>query len=718
MAIVDIGTKPGVPFINYMEIEQSSSGIKYQVYIDGNDNTGTISTVTRTVRYKINDGSWVIVINGQLINILNTSRFEITVPRGSMATIEAWDVSSTEQSDTAVCIIKDSEIISNKLYTSGSLDNKFNPLNEVPRSEATVEIIENRVKITKASSGTGGYTYAIFTVENTDELIGKKIKLSGKLKTSGNFTSGIRLWWMNSDNTNIYSSGPVAGNEYIGNEGYFRVDGYIPEKPENVGKLAVLVYANIGNASQGAYSIYEGLCLEKVGFDNKTHRTEKAYFSVGNYFDSFKMDHQNSSRVIFERTEDGGLKLIKNSTGSTGYTWLCFPIELTDELLNKRIKISGSFETSGDFTSGPRLFWLNTAGTYHTTLVPGFEKIQKSGSFSFEGMLPTRPSNSGKLALYLYANIENAEQNAYTIYKDVRLEIVDYNLISDTPTRTNNGITTTVTKNNYRISGTATSTWCSLTQNFKYDMIPRGIPITFSTSSTFPTQAKLYTRFYRDIGLTAYNGVTLAPDSPAVTVIYDNYDTYGSQFFLNATVGATIDKTTDIQICKGMNELTGQNYIDTTAIGNGYVIGLNYSVDFDGTIRIHGTTTGAGHISMAYQIPESLVGKTMTMYWKGRVSGISNIGFKKDSSNIGSIDVLSSTVKARTFGVTSANQAAANKFDIYFSAANQKVDAIFNFYFKEGSCAKPFIPKNTSKARKAIKIYASYGGKTKLLYKL
>lgn len=717
MAVPDAGAKPGVPFINYTEIEQSSSTIKYQVYIDGNDTTGTISTVTRTIRYKINDGSWVTVLDEQWTYIWNTSRFEITVPRGGTATIEAWDALMEEQSDVAVRVIKDSEIIVNKLYTSGRLDNQFNPLDEVPRSAATVEIMGNGVKITKASSGTGGYTYAIFTVENTDELIGKKIKLSGRLKTSGNFTSGVRLWWMNSANTGI-SSGPVAGNEYIGNQGYFRVDGYVPEKPENVGKLAVLVYANIGNASQGAYSIYEGLCLEEVGFDNLTHRPEKVYFSAGNYFDSFKMDHQNSTRVIFERTEDGGLKLIKNVTGSTGYTWLCFPIELTDELLNKRIKISGSFETSGDFTSGPRLFWLNTAGTYHTTLVSGFEKIQKSGSFSFEGMLPTRPSNSGKLALYLYANIGTAEQNVYTIYRDVKIEIVDNNLISDTPTRTNNGITTTVTNNNYHISGTVTNTWPSLTQNFKYDMIPRGTPITLSTSSTFPTSTKLYTRFYRNMGLTSYNGLTLAPDSPAATVVFNDYDTFGSQLFLNATVDATIDKTTDIQICKGMNELTGQNYIDTTAIGKGTVNGLDYSVDDDGTIRIHGTTTATGHIYMAYTIPESLIGKTMTMYWEGRVSGLSNIGLKNGGSNVGSIDVLGQMVKARTFIVTSSNQAAANRLDIYFEGANREIDAVFKFYFKEGSCAKPFNSKNIPKAHKAIKIYTSYGGKTKLLYKL
>lgn len=708
------GDAPLAPYISYDEIGTVSGVTSYQFYITG---AGTSSYSSRTIRYKLDDVEWTYSMNHDFVREDSTTRLQLSRPQGKTLTVEAWttDEISMIDSPATTVVIADSEVYANKLYVAGTTDN-FDAENQVPRTGSVdIEIEGKKIKITKTSSGSGTYHYGIFPIENTDELIGKKVRLSGKFRTSGNFTSAARLWWLNATNTGILS-GPVASIEFIGNSGSYYKTGYIPAKPENAGKLAILGYSNVTSASQGAYTVFDGLELTADLSDNASHKPDKVYFSYANYFDGFNADHQNSTRVILERISDGDLKLIKNVSGSTGYTWLCFPIERTDELLNKRIRITGSFETSGNFTSGPRLFWLNEAGTYHTTLVEGFEQLSNSGKIFIEGQLPARPSGSGKLGLYLYANISNANPGVYTVYKDVKIELVKNNLLYDTGTRTNTGITTSVSNNVYTISGTATGQWVSLTPNISFDKIPRGTPMTVSANPTFNSAAKLYSRLYRNEGLTSYNGVTLANDAPAATMVFDNYDTFGAQLYLNTSADTVVNKVSSIQIERGMNELTTPNLIDMTMLGSGTVNGLTYNVDSDGTVRIRGTSTAAGHINMNFTIPSNMVGKTLTMYWEGSVKGVDNLGLKNNTSDVGSLGILGTSTKARSFVVTSANQAAVSKFDIYWSAANRVFDCAFKFYVQEGSCARPFSQYPSSKTHRAVKVYGSENGVTKLLY--
>lgn len=145
---------------------------------------------------------------------------------------------------------------------------------------ASVDVSGDDITLTKVSSGSGGYNWVAFPIDATDELINKQVTISGELLTSGNFTSGPRLWWLNSANTGIVS-GPVASIEYIGNSGKFSVSGTIPSRPSNAGKLALLLYSNTASAAQGAFTVYRNVEL-KANVKNLADSTAVAASTVKN----------------------------------------------------------------------------------------------------------------------------------------------------------------------------------------------------------------------------------------------------------------------------------------------------------------------------------------------------------------------------------------------------------------------------------------------------
>lgn len=450
--------------------------------------------------------------------------------------------------------------------------------------------------------------------------------------------------------------------------------------------------------------------------DGRAKLLDPVYGTFGNYFDPLHYIDR-SSYVAPTRTAND-ITLAKTSSGSSGDIWLAFPIDTTDELIGKQVTLSIDFATSGSFTSGARLWWLNSANTdLLSGPVDSIEIIENSGSYSVSGTVPAKPSGAGKLAVLLYSNIASAAQGVSTTFSKVELKANLVNLIPDYPTHTGGAITTTVTNSNFAISGQASGSWPSLSPSISIAPLPPGTIITLSTSTTFDSTAKLYSRFYYNSGLSQYIGMTLGNDASAAAICFkdQDYTCYGVQLYLNTTSGTQVDKTSNIQIAAGMNELTGDELIDTSVIGSGSQHGLEYTTSEDGWVTITGTATANGHISMNYTIPSNMIGKTVTMYYEGRVHGISNTSIKNGTSDVGSILTLTNTVIARTFKVTSANQAAVSKYDIYYTNGSA-VDSCFRFHLREGSCAKDFAPHVDTKTHKLRKVYGSVNGITKLIY--
>lgn len=450
---------------------------------------------------------------------------------------------------------------------------------------------------------------------------------------------------------------------------------------------------------------------------NTSKKPKKLLVVRHNYFNVLSEVPRSAAVVTHDATT---VTVTKGSSGTGGYTWAMFPIDGTDELINKKITVSGSFTTSGNFTSGARLWWMNSTNTgILSGPVNGIEYIGKQGSFSVSGIVPNKPSNAGKLSLLVYANIGSAAQGVSSTYSNLKIALDTKNLLKNSTTRTSSGITTTCSNNHYVINGTATGTWPSLTENLKCDVIPPNTPITFATSSGFTSNQKLYTRFYKNSGLSSYNGITLATNSPAGTVIFPDDSTYGFQLFLNTTNGAVVDKEANIMIHKGMNELTGPNLINMYNAGSGTGSGLTWTTHSDGRITITGTNnnTSAFHIKFAYTIPEAYLDKTLTMYFTGRLTGIDNIGLKKNTTDVGGVGVLGAKTMARTFVATSTVRTEVTYWDLYISTTVRTVDADFRFFLKEGSCAKDFSPHAEKSCLRVKKLYTSVNGEAKLVYK-
>lgn len=199
-------------------------------------------------------------------------------------------------------------------------------------SYVSTEVLGDQITITKVSSGSSGYNWVAYPIDATDELINKQVTLSGEFTTSGNFTSGPRLWWLNSANTGILS-GPVASIEYIGNSGEFSVSGTIPARPSGAGKLALLLYSNIASAAQGVYTVYSNVVLKA---------------NVKNMFNYLRSNYPSTKGgVTVSRADDGTF----TATGvlSTNYqVWGAY--DITDQLEDGvAYTFSQTNNTSGKF---------------------------------------------------------------------------------------------------------------------------------------------------------------------------------------------------------------------------------------------------------------------------------------------------------------------------------------------------------------------------------
>lgn len=66
-----------------------------------NHTTYDTDELTRTIRYKIDDGSWTYVDNATVAAIDFITSFNVTVPAGSTATVEGWQTYHGEQSEVS-----------------------------------------------------------------------------------------------------------------------------------------------------------------------------------------------------------------------------------------------------------------------------------------------------------------------------------------------------------------------------------------------------------------------------------------------------------------------------------------------------------------------------------------------------------------------------------------------------------------------------------------
>lgn len=439
------------------------------------------------------------------------------------------------------------------------------------------------------------------------------------------------------------------------------------------------------------------------------------YAAYGNYFSQQgpKLTSSNSTMAVSAES----IRVTNVKSTASGYIFNGFAIPGTDELIGKKVTMNVEFKTSGSFTSGARLWWLNTAGTGIVSgPVGGIEVINNSGSYSVSGTIPTRPSGAGNLAVLLYANIASQNQGVYTDFTKVELKPDVSNLLNITKTHINAGIASTFTDGALKSAGTATSQWPSLTGKIASQfVVPANTPIVYSTSVETPAEYKLYSRFYHD-DMSTYSGQTMSQNSSAM-VQRVNYPVHGYELYFNTSSGAAIDYTANIKMEVGMNPdtLAKPNLIDTSAIGSGTTAGVSYYTAKDGTVFIKGTSTAAGHVSMAFKIPSDLLDKNVSMYYEGNFSNLSNMALKKNTSTIQNIGELYASTIGRTFKATSSTISDATRFDIYF-ASGKEIDAEIRFFVKEGSLATPFTPAVETKAHRLRKIYASINGATKLIY--
>lgn len=269
---------PSPPAINYTNV--TTSGTKtYPVTFTGDPNfnhtTYDTDELTRYVRYKIDDGSWIVVENNTVKTIDAVSRFDVTIPPSSKATVEGYMTYHGQKSETVTVVITNSSNPKARIYGSvnntskrlaplyGTFGNYFDGRHYLERSNASVDILGDQITITKTSSGSGSWTYIFFLIDSTDELINKEVTLSGKFSTSGSFTSGPRLFWMKSNNVEWLSL--VDGMEYqaTGSDKKFSITGTIPARPSGAGKLGLGLYANGSTSSpQGVYTVYNNVELK------------------------------------------------------------------------------------------------------------------------------------------------------------------------------------------------------------------------------------------------------------------------------------------------------------------------------------------------------------------------------------------------------------------------------------------------------------------------
>lgn len=454
---------------------------------------------------------------------------------------------------------------------------------------------------------------------------------------------------------------------------------------------------------------------------NLSKKLNPIYATFGNYFDPRKKilrdTHVKTSLL------GNSITATKTSTGSGTYHWIAYPIEETDELINKKVILEGSFKTSGNFTSGVRLWWLNSSNTNILSgPVNSIEYIGNSGKFSVSGLIPARPSNAGKLALLLYSNIASATQGAFTIFDDITFKADTKNLFNYTTVlASGSGLTNTLaTDGTITTTGIVTANYSKIIPTINItDSLEDGCWYTMYKAIDIPNNAAYFEVRRRNTGGTytycATNGSRVAA---AFKVDKTNFTEYSIYFQSNTTsVWGTESRTftSKHQLEKGI-DMTGENLINPFTVGTGTTNGIDYSVAKDGKITISGTATAAAHIQIPLTLDQSLVGSRISIILDGKLDGFSNFAPKNNTTDVSGIGTLNPAVPAVTTNpLTSTQISDIKNFDFYITSGSV-VDASFYIKIKKGDLNSSFAPYIDTKTKELTKIYASVDGKTKLIY--
>jgi len=140
------------------------------------------------------------------------------------------------------------------------------------------------------------------------------------------------------------------------------------------------------------------------------------------------------------------------------------------------------------------------------------------------------------------------------------------------------------------------------------------------------------------------------------------------------------------------NLLNTKLWENSRYVGDGYV-GLKLSIAEDGKLKLNGTSTGYANCAIDYSLSEDMIGKTYTLSAIGKLTGISNIGFKNSSNNLREDMLLrpNNNKLSVTFTITQNDIDNCNKFDIYIPI-NTEVDAEFYLSLEELSSHHSYVP--------------------------
>lgn len=119
-----------------------------------NHTTYDSANLTRTIRYKIDNGAWAYVDNATVAALDVTTTFNVTVPAGSVATIEGWQTYHGMDSDVATITLSNTNTAV-ALY--GSVNNQAKLLGPVYAS------VNGRAKkLIKIYASVGGVTKKVY----------------------------------------------------------------------------------------------------------------------------------------------------------------------------------------------------------------------------------------------------------------------------------------------------------------------------------------------------------------------------------------------------------------------------------------------------------------------------------------------------------------------------------------------------------------------------
>lgn len=147
---------PPAPVVfNYVRVGETN---QWQVTMTGDPNnnvtTYTANQLTRSLRYKIDNGSWTNVESAVVKAIDATTIFTVTVPAQSTATFEGWMTYQQKNSETSTFTIANTDAA---VHLYGSVNNQSKEIHHLYGS-----VNGRSKKITKLYASVGGVAKLIF----------------------------------------------------------------------------------------------------------------------------------------------------------------------------------------------------------------------------------------------------------------------------------------------------------------------------------------------------------------------------------------------------------------------------------------------------------------------------------------------------------------------------------------------------------------------------